>query len=255
MTKLDRFKLLVAKMKKIKCLAVVIARGGSKGVPKKNLMDIGGRPLVAHSINSMLIASHSEQVDIILSTDSDEIRDAGIEAGAWVPFLRPAELAADDFPSWPVVQHAVTQAEKIKNTRYDLIVYLQPTAPMCRPEDIVRCIRTLHENPTAESAVAITEVETHPFRMKRLLNDGRLINYIDQGFEDMRPRQQLPKVYRRAGSVYASRRKVVMEGNTLVGDLCIGVVVPPETAIDIDTEIDLELVRLLYERNKSGRGD
>lgn len=248
------FKVLVAEMQKTKCLAVVIARGGSKGIPKKNLADIGGRPLIAHSINSMLIASSSEKVDIILSTDSDEIRDAGIKAGAWAPFLRPAELAADDVPSWPVVQHAVTQAEKIKETRYDLIVYFQPTAPLCRPEDIVRCIRTLHENQTAESAVAITAVETHPFRMKRLLNDGRLINYIDQGFEDMRPRQQLPKVYRRAGSVYASRRKVVMEGNTLVGDPCIGVVVPPETAIDIDTEIDLELVRLLYKRNKTSQG-
>ena len=237
-------------------LFVAIARLGSKGDSGKNLRLIDGIPLVLHILKSALNASEIfEESCVILSTDSEIIRNLAIEAGVWVPFLRPPELAADDVPSWPVVEHAVNQAEKIKNTRYDLIVYLQPTAPLCRPEDIVRCIRTLHENPTAESAVAITEVETHPFRMKRLLNDGRLMNYIDQGFEDMRPRQQLPKVYRRAGSVYASRRKVVMEGNTLVGDPCIGVVVPPETAIDIDTEIDLELVRLLYERHKSGRGD
>jgi len=87
------FKVLIAKMQTTKCLAVVIARGGSKGIPKKNLVDIGGRPLISHSINSMLIASNSERVDIILSTDSNEIRDAGIEAGAWAPFLRPAERA------------------------------------------------------------------------------------------------------------------------------------------------------------------
>lgn len=242
-------------MIEMKNAAIIIARGGSKGIPGKNLQPLGNKPLLAHMVYSAVQASKSMPLEVICSTDSDEIRQAAIEAGAWAPFLRPAELAADDVPSWPVVQHAVTQAEKIKGTRYDLIVYLQPTAPLCRPEDIVRCIRTLDENPTAESAVAITEVETHPFRMKRLLNDGRLINYIDQGFEDMRPRQQLPEVYRRAGSVYVSRRKVVMEGNTLVGDPCIGVVVPPETAIDIDTEIDLELVRLLYERNKSGHGD
>ena len=241
--------------KNFNVLAVVIARGGSKGVPRKNLTHVGSQPLVAHIIRSALHATSSEYFHLIVSTDSEEIRQAAIDAGAWSPFLRPAELAADNVPSWPVVQHAVEQAETIKQMRYDIIVYLQPTAPLCRPEDIVRCIQELKENPDAESAVAVTEVETHPFRMKRLLNGGRLINYIDQGFEDMRPRQQLPKVYRRAGSIYASRRKVVMEGNTLVGDPCIGVVVPPETAIDIDTEIDLELVRLLYERNKSGRGD
>ena len=238
-----------------KILSVVIARGGSKGVPKKNLKPIGSAPLVSHIVGSSLQASKAEPFDVIVSTDTEEIRDAAIEAGAWVPFLRPAELAADDVPSWPVVQHAVEQAEAIKQTRYDLIVYLQPTAPLCRPEDIVSCIQELKKNPDAESAVAVTEVETHPFRMKRLLSDGRLINYIDQGFEDMRPRQQLPKLYRRAGSVYASRRKVVMEDDTLVGDPCIGVIVPPETAVDVDTEIDLELVRLLYERNKSSQGD
>lgn len=242
-------------MEEEKILIVIIARGDSKGIPQKNLKRIGDLPLIAHMVLSAIHAGEFIPCEVIFSTDSDEMRKVAIDAGAWAPFLRPAELAADDVPSWPVVQHAVTQAEKIKNTRYDLIVYLQPTAPLCRPEDIIRCIRALHENPNAESAVAITEVETHPFRMKRLLNDGRLMNYIDQGFEDMRPRQQLPKVYRRAGSVYASRRKVVMEGNTLVGDPCIGVIVPPETAIDIDTEVDLELVRLLYERNKSGRGD
>ncbi len=170
-------------------------------------------------------------------------------------FSDPPELAEDDVPSWPVVQHAVKKAELIRQTRYDLIIYLQPTAPLCRAEDILRCIHTLHKNPEAESVVAITEVDTHPFRMKRMLSDGRLINYIDQGFEDMRPRQQLPKVYRRAGSIYASRRKVVMEDDTLVGDPCIGVVVPPMTAVDIDTEIDLELVRLLHERNKLRTGE
>jgi CMP-N-acetylneuraminic acid synthetase len=236
-------------------LAVVIARGGSKGVPKKNLIQIDGRPLINFMIQSALCAAKSASFDLIMSTDSEDIWRVAIEAGAWAPFLRPAELAADDVPSWPVVQHAVEQAESIKQTRYDMIVYLQPTAPLCRPEDIIRCIQELKKNPDAESAVAVTEVETHPFRMKRLLSDGRLINYIDQGFEDMRPRQQLPKVYRRAGSVYASRRKVVMEDDTLVGDPCIGVVVPPETAVDVDTEIDLELVRLLYERNKSSQGD
>ena len=93
MKKHGPFKVLVSVMQKTKCLAVVIARGGSKGIPKKNLADIGGRPLIVYSINSMLIASSSEKVDIILSIDSDEIRDAEIKAGSWALFPRPAEKA------------------------------------------------------------------------------------------------------------------------------------------------------------------
>ncbi len=225
---------------------VIIARGGSRGVPKKNLVDIGGRPLIFHAISTSLAVAKLLPADLVFSTDSEEIREAAIRAGAWAPFLRPAELAGDNVQSLPVVQHAVEYAESVQGKKYDFIVYLQPTAPLCRVEDVVSCIHAVQENRGVESAVAVTEVDTHPFRMKRMLSDGRLINYIDQGFEDMRPRQQLPKVYRRAGSVYVSHRKVVMENNTLVGDPCIGVVVPPETAVDIDSEMDLELVRLLY---------
>lgn len=231
-----------------KLLCVIIARAGSKGVPNKNLALIGGKPLVCHIIEAAQRASAEIPFEILISTDSEDIRQAAVNAGAWAPFLRPAELAKDHVPSWPVVQHAVKKAEEIRNTLYDTIVYLQPTAPLCRPEDIVTCIKALQINESAQSAAAITEVETHPFRMKRLLENGRLINYIDQGFEDMRPRQSLPKVYRRAGSVYVSRRAVIMEENSLVGDPCVGIEVPAETAIDIDTPIDLELVRLLYEK-------
>lgn len=240
----------------MKVLFVIIARAGSRGIPGKNLKNIDGSPLIFHMIRSALsVSADFEFSDVVFSTDSEEIRQAALEAGAWAPFLRPAELAGDDVPSWPVVQHAVRQAESIRRRSYDVVVYLQPTAPLCRHADIFRCIHALREKPQAESAVAVTEVDTHPFRMKRMLSDGRLINYVDQGFEDMRPRQQLPKVYRRAGSVYASRRKVVMEDDTLVGDPCIGVVVPPETAIDIDTELDLELARLVYERSKLNEED
>jgi len=229
-------------------LAVAIARAGSKGIPSKNLALVGGEPLVAHIIKIALKAAESIPFEVMLSTDAQNIRVAGISAGAWAPFLRPAELAKDDIPSLPVVQHAVSEAESRRNIRYDIIIYLQPTAPLCRPEDIVSCVRMLLQTPSADSAVAVTEAEIHPFRMKRMLDDGRLINYIDQGFEDMRPRQSLPKVYRRGGSVYVSRRAVIMEKGTLVGDPCIGVEVPPETAVDVDTPIDLELVRLLYDR-------
>lgn len=229
-------------------LAVIMARSGSKGIPGKNLALVGGEPLVAHIIKSALKASEYIPFEVMLSTDGQDIRNAGIAAGAWAPFLRPAELSEDDTPSLPVVQHAVREAEVRVGKRYNIIIHLLPTTPLCRFEDIVTCVQTLIQAPTAKSTAAVTEAETHPFRMKRMMEDGRLVSYIAQGFEDMRPRQSLPRVYRRAGSVKATRREVIMENNSLVGEPCIGVEVPPETAVDINREIDLKLVRLLYER-------
>jgi CMP-N,N'-diacetyllegionaminic acid synthase len=236
-----------------KILVVIIARGGSKGIPNKNLADIGGKPMISHCIETALKASELIPLNVIVSTDSCAIRKVSLIAGAWVPFIRPAHLAGDNIQSCPVVQHAVSIAESIVNHRYETIVYSQATSPLASYADMVKCIEVLKSNSEIESVVAVVETETHPFRMKRMLSDRRIVNYIDQGFEDMRPRQSLPKVYRRAGSFYVSRRRVVMEDGSLVGDPCIGIPVSPETAVDIDSQIDLELVRLLYNNFKSSK--
>lgn len=232
----------------MKILAVILARGGSKGIPKKNMALLGGKPLVVHMIEKCLSITKSYNLDVILSSDSDEIMAIGKEAGAWVPFKRPKELANDNAESICAVQHAIKEAENIKKITYDFIIYAQPTSPLCRESDFITCIDSLIKDKKLESCVPITDVSTHPFKMKRLLKDGRIINYIDQGFEDMRGRQNLPKVYRRAGSIYVSRRDVVMYKNTLVGDPCKGFIVPNETAIDIDRIEDLELARVFYSK-------
>lgn len=235
-------------MKRLETIAVIPARGGSKSIPKKNLADLGGIPLIAHIINSALSTSY--QMDVIVSTEDSKIAETAKYYGAEVPFARPQELAEDHVHSLPVIQHAIWEVEKYKQKRYELIALLQPTAPLCIPQDIDACIEKLI-NKNAETVLALTEVGVHPLRMKRLIDEDRVINYIDQGYEDMRPRQVLPKVYKRAGSVYVSRRHVVMEKNTLVGEPCLGVIVPPERAIDIDSPLDLELARFVYSRLKS----
>ena len=229
---------------KYKSIAVIPARGGSKGILRKNLVDLGGLPLIAHMISHAL--NSGVITDVVVSTEDEEIADVARAHGALVPFMRPVELAQDTVPSLPVVQHAVQIMEDRAAAPYDFVVLLQATAPLCRPVDIHDCVAKLANDPACESVVAATSVSTHPFRMKRIVGEDRLINYIDQGFEDMRPRQVLPPVYRRAGSVYASRRKVVMEDQTLVGDPCRAVLIPPETAVDIDGPLDLALVRLMY---------
>ena len=235
----------------IKTLTVITARGGSKGIPKKNLVDLGGKPLIAHAIEKAILVSKTWPMDILLSTDDISIKEVAESYGAWCPFLRPAELAKDHVESLPVVKHAAQVAENERGYQYDVIVYLNPTGPLWRKEDFLSCLDILINNKDVyfESAVIVTTVSTHPFRMKRLLQDGRLINYIDQGFEDMRPRQSLPPVYRRAGSIYASRRSVIFDKETLIGDPCYGLLVPPETAVDIDSIVDLELVRSLLKKD------
>jgi CMP-N-acetylneuraminic acid synthetase len=227
--------------------SVIIARGGSKGIPRKNLADLDGKPLVAYMIEKAL--SVKFDTDVVLSTEDEEIAMVGKKYGALVPFKRPKELAEDHITSLPVVQHAIKEMEKINGFKYDIIVYIQPTAPLCRVEDIEACMEVLISNSFYKSAVTAVKVATHPFKMKRLINGDQLVNYIDQGFEDMRPRQALPPVYRRSGAVYASRRAVVMEEGTLVGDPCKAILVPEETAVDIDRPVDLELVRFLI-KNK-----
>lgn len=233
-------------MKKIIC--VIIARGGSKGIPRKNVADLNGKPLIAYMIEKALLIKHS--CDVVVSTEDLEIAEVAKKFGALVPFMRPKELAEDHVESHPVVHHAVDFMEKFKGENYDLVVYLQPTAPLCRIQDIEGCIDALIDNENYNSAVTAVKVSTHPFKMKRLIDGERLINYIDQGFEEMRPRQHLPPVYRRSGAVYASRRDVVMNQSTLVGDPCFGVIVPDETAIDIDRPIDLELVKLILNKEQ-----
>lgn len=228
-------------------LAVVLARGASKRIPRKNLALIGEHPLVVHIIQAA--RNSGLDLDVVLSTDDTEIAHIGKTAGAEVPFMRPANLSGDDVESLPVVQHAVLEMEALKAVTYEVIIYLQPTCPLCSPDDVRACVEKLHRSPDANSVVSITPVSTHPFKMKRLVDNERVINYIDQGFEDMRPRQKLPKVYRRAGSVYASRRHVIFEQNTLVGDPCLGVIVPEERAIDIDSPLDLELARVVYQQS------
>ena len=226
------------------CLAVLIARGGSKRIPRKNLEVLGNHPLIAHPIIKLNELSKSFDLDHIVSTDDPEIKSVAESYGGYCPFLRPPELAKDNVPSLPVVQHAINYLIENDVKKYDFVVYVQPTSPFWRLEDFKKCIQVLSSSDYV-SCVPVTPVATHPFKMKRLLSDGRLLNYIDQGTDEMRASQLLPPVMRRAGSLYASRIDVVMNMNTLIGDPCHGFEVPSETAIDIDTPIDLAMARVI----------
>ena len=225
-------------------LAVIPARGGSKGVPRKNLQNICGKPLIAYSIEAA--KGVSRLTDIIVSTEDEEIAQVAVDHGADVPFMRPAELAEDLTPTFPVIMHALEQMEAARAAEYDAVLLLQPTCPLRTAAHIDTAIdMLLSEN--CDSVVSVLEVSnTHPFRMKRLVGN-RLINYIDQGFEDMRPRQVLPKVYLRNGAIYLNRRQSLIDTQALVGDHCLGMVMDEEESVNIDGRLDLILAESMMQ--------
>ncbi len=228
----------------MRILAVVPARGGSKSVPRKNIAKIAGKPLIAYTVQEALKVSAI--TDLVVSTDDDEIGAVARSLGAQVPFMRPVELATDNAQSAPVLKHCLLHMETLHGALYDAVLMLQPTTPLRRAEHIERAVQMMHDS-DCESVVSVVSVEgNHPFRMKRLIGD-RLINYIEQGFEDMRPRQLLPSVYIRNGAIYLSRRDVVAKHNRIVGGHCFGFEMSHEDSINIDDRLDFKLAELLLQ--------
>ena len=229
-------------MKKI--LTVIPARGGSKGIPRKNIVKINDRPLIDYTIQAALQVSRINHV--IVSTEDEEIASISRGLGVEVPFMRPNHLAVDQAQSAPVVIDALYRMEEINNIKYDAVLMLQPTSPLRTSKHIEKAL-DLFFSQECDSVVSVVSVGgTHPFRMKRLVDD-RLVNYIDQGFWDMRPRQELPPVYIRNGSIYLIERDVLINKGQMIGEKCLGMVMGDKESINIDTPLDLKLAELLLE--------
>lgn len=222
-------------MRKHNILGVITARGGSKGIPGKNIKLLGDKPLIAYTIEA---AQKSKLIThLIVSTDGAEIAKVCKEYGASVPFMRPAELAQDNTPHLPVMQHAVEFMENQIGEKFDCVVTLQPTSPFRIPEDIDKTIQKLIDT-GADSAVSLVEVESgsNPMKMKKLEND-KVLPYCMEEPEGTR-RQDLPKCYKRSSAVYATDRNLMMEKNKFYGDYIVGHITPKERYIDIDNELD-----------------
>lgn len=219
-----------------KVLGIVTARGGSKGIPRKNLVTLAGKPLLQYTAEAALAAKTLSRV--ILSTDDPEIAEVGRLCGLEVPFMRPKELAQDDTPTLPVLQHAVRFLEE-KGERYDAICLLQPTNPLRKPEWIDDCVRLLFER-GADAVVTVLPVpyEYNPHWVYFQREDGTL--YLSTGEKEPIPRRQLlPPAFHREGSVYVTRRDVLMEQNSLYGEKLLGYVLNPEECVNIDSIEDL----------------
>lgn len=225
-----------------KVLAVIPARGGSKGVPKKNIKPLNGIPLIAHSI---LEAKKSKYItELIVSTDSEEIADVAKKYDANVPFIRPSEIATDKALSIEVIKHAL-EFYKTRGQDFDYVVLLQPTTPFRTVQVIDEAILKLHES-QCESIVSMVDVgANHPARMYNIKND-KLVSIMDEGIS-MRPRQELPPVYIRSGDVYAASISTIDKYNSMMGKDCRPVFVDPKKAVNIDNLMDFKIAELLVQ--------
>ncbi len=234
-----------------KILVVITARGGSKGLPGKNIKILGGKPLIAYSIES---AKESDLIThSIISTDDPEIAEVARKWGGEVPFMRPAELATDTAGHVGVMQHAVKFMEEKLGFTFDYVVIFQPTSPFRTKDDVDGTIQKLIDT-GADSAVSIFEIDStyHPIKVKKLEGD-RVLPYCMEEPEGKR-RQDLPKAYRRSSAIYAMKRDLLMIGGKLFGDYVVGYVTPREYFVDIDTHFDWVVAEDIYNKlNAAGQ--
>jgi len=228
-----------------KILAVIPARGGSRGVPQKNIRPVCGSPLIAYTIETAL-AARNLLYRVLVSTDDQEIATIARRLGAEVPFLRPADLAADGTPTLPVLRHAVRFVEEQDGIRLDWVLLLQPTEPFRTVADI-RAAVELGRAGGCDSVISVVQVfSVHPILMKRIENN-RLVPYCIEEKEGTRRQDYQPPAYMRNGAIYLTRRDVLVERNSIWGDVIRPYVMPPERSVGVDNELDFKLVTLLMQ--------
>lgn len=222
-----------------KVLAVVPARGGSKGIPLKNLRPIGGVPLVA--IVGNVIRMLPEVDRAVVSTDSDAIAAVAQSAGLDAPFRRPENLSGDTIGDLDVLTHALLATEGLDRAVYDIVLMLQPTSPLRKAEDVRGCLEKLvNEDLDAVWTVSETDSKSHPLKQLTLGPNGEL-DYYDTRAATIVARQQLKPVYHRNGVAYAITRECLLDQRTILGKKTAGFIIPG-IHISIDTFWDLALV-------------
>lgn len=219
----------------MKTLALIPARGGSKGIPRKNCRLLAGKPLIAWSIEAALASPFIDSV--VVSTEDQEIAEISLEYGALVPFMRPSELAQDDSPGMAPVLHALTMLPE-----FDHILLLQPTSPLRTVIEINRCIEFAIAQ-KANAIVSVCESAQSPYWMYELDATNHLSKLIANN--DITRRQELPTVYSLNGALYFARTEWLHKAQTFLTDETLGFVMPLEQSLDIDTPFDWKIAELL----------
>ena len=223
--------------KEKRILAIIPARGGSKGIPNKNLVELCGKPLIAYSILSAKKSIYID--DVIVSTDSLAIKEIAVQYGADVPFLRPSELATDTSKTIDCVIYTITELEKMGHI-YDYVILLQPTQPIREKDLIDNAIEKLLAS-SEKSLVSVTSVSEHPILMRTITKEGTLKSLLNTSSTVRR--QDFPEVYRVNGSIYINSIDESLNETTSLNVNVLPYFIPVEQSIDIDSIEDLELAK------------
>ena len=230
-------------------LVLIPARGGSKGIPRKNIRDFAGAPLIAYSIAA---GSQSQLVTrVIVSTDDEEIAAVARDWGAETPFLRPAEFAQDDTTDLPVFEHALRWLRENEGYQPEIVIQLRPTSPI-RPVGLLdEAIGILLEHPEADCVRGVVPSGQNPFKMWLINNDGQLdpllkVAGVSEPYNA--PRQALPQTYWQTGHIDAIRATSILDKHSLTGDVILPLLIDPLFTVDIDTIEDFQnSARLIYD--------
>ena len=224
-------------------VAIITARGGSKGIPRKNLRELGGKPLIQYTFDA---AQSSTLIDeIVLSTDDEEIANFAIERGISVPFMRPNDLASDEASSRDVLTHALQHISK-----YDNFILLQPTSPLRTSVHIDEAIAT-YISRRLNSLVSISKVSQHPNWMYKLEESGYLTPLMKETIVSRR--QDLSGLFIPTGAIYIREVVDFLASGKIIGDESFGFAMSQESSIDIDTDVDLIVAEQILTNTKNER--
>ena len=234
-------------IKQLEIFAIITARGGSKGIPKKNIRLLNGKPLIAYTIEA---AKQSQYIDrVIVSTDSEEIADAAVIAGAEKLFLRPSQFATDESPSWEAIIHALQWIEHNEKKVYPVFCLLQPTSPFRNSFHINEAIEKFALNERADSLVSVCESIKSPYWTQIVSDDGFLQPLI-QTEERFTRRQDTPKTFDLNGALYIAKTDFYKDKKTFLGNRTTFYEMDKISSIDIDTETDFFVAESLYARKQ-----
>lgn len=226
-------------------VALICARSGSKGVPDKNIKPLAGKPLILRSINQ--IKEIKEINRVIVSTDSNEIANIAVKAGAEVPFMRPKKLAEDNVPEWLVWRHALESINEIDGSYPDILIVVPVTAPLRSVDDLKKCL-TEYQKSNADIIITATDSHRSPyFNMIKIDKEG-MANLVISSKETITRRQDTPSVYDMTTVAYVTNPKFVLENDSIFCGKVRHVYIPVERALDIDTPFDFKIAELLLSK-------
>lgn len=225
-------------------LVVLPARGGSKSIPKKNIVPLGGKPLIAWAIEAAKAATRVDRV--IVDTDNDEIAAVARQCGAETPYLRPAELAQDDTPTMPVLRAGLAWLAEHEDYRPDALLLVQPTSPFIRAEQIDAAIALLEAHPEADSVTTVIELphHFHPYNLRRIGEDGYL-RFAEPELRAAHPTKQSKPAFYAMGNLWLFRPEVVAKAQIPIGDRCLPLTIDWLSAFDLDSPADLAIAEAL----------